>query len=387
MALTFAQLTQVVTKDEALTQLLSTATSLGFNTTSWQSGSVPRTILEVFAYVYAEASTVISGIASGGLNPTAQGEWLKLLARSHYDNEPRAAVTTQGTMVLACTALGGPYTITAGQLVVADTATGRTFRNQAAGGSLSSGGTLSLTFEAEVAGAASDIETGATLELKTPLAGVSVTNPVVGITDSWITRNGADEETDAQLRERNRTKWATLGIGPGMAYAHNALSAHASVKRVAVIDSNPRGPGTVDVVIAGDAGVLSGTVVTAVTEYFDGTTDGVDRVNSSADLLVASATAFPISVTANVYVIKQYNTAATQAAVLAAVESFFKALPIGGTKLVEGGQGAVRLGALYGALLATTGVQNVVFSAPLSDTNIDPDEVAVPTISLSYYPV
>jgi phage-related baseplate assembly protein len=385
MPVTFAQLTQVVTKDEALTQLLSTATSLGFNTTSWQSGSVPRTILEVFAYVYAEASTVVSGIASGGLNPTATGEWLKLLSRSHYDNEPRSAVATQGTMVLACTALGGPYTITAGQLVVADTATGRTFRNQAAGGSLVSGGTLSLTFEAETAGAAGDIDTNAVLELKTPLAGVSVTNPAV--TDSWITRNGADEETDAQLRERNRTKWATLGIGPGMAYAHNALSAHASVKRVAVIDNNPRGPGTIDVVIAGDAGVLSGTVVTAVDDYFDGTTDGVDRVNSSADLLVKSAIAFPIAVTANVYVIKQYNTAATQAAVLAAGESFFKALPIGGTSLTAGGQGAVRIGALYGALLSITGVQNVVFSAPLADTTIDPDEVAVPTFSLSYYPV
>jgi phage-related baseplate assembly protein len=387
MALTFAQLTQVVTKDEALQTLIDQATALGFNTTSWQSGSTPRTMLEVFVYVYAAASVVVSGIASGGLNSTAEGDWLSLLASSHYKNTRRAAVTTQGTMVLACSALAGPYTITAGQLVVADTATGQTFRNQAAGGSLTSGGTLSLVFEAETAGAAGDIATGATLELKTPLAGVTVTNPVGGSVDSWISRNGADAETDAQLRERNETKWATLGVGPGMAYAHHALTASASVKRVSVDDSNPRGPGTIDLYIAGDSGALAGTIVTAVDDYLDGTTDGVDRVNSSADLLVQSATALSVPVTASVYVIKQYNTAATQTAVSTAISNYFKALPIGGTTLTAGGQGAVRIGGLYSAILAITGVQNVVFAAPTADVNVDIDEVAVPTITLSYYPV
>ncbi len=377
--ITLAEILTPSTEEEALATCLEILDSLGFTATSWQSGSRQRTVVQMFARVYAAFTVTIASLASMGLNETASGDWLTLFSASHYDNTRRAAVKTQGAVVLtASSAAPGPFTIAIGQLVFADVSNGYTYRNTT-GGTLNASGTLSVSVEAETAGANRDVAGSTITIMKTPLAGVTCNNAA-----DWITRNGSDLETDSALRERNRSKWGTLGIAPGTAYQYYAAMGHESVRRVWVDDTNPRGPGTLDIYLAGDSGAVAGSVVTAVTAYMDGTADGVDRTGSATDLLVASAANLTVSVTGTVYLLKQYDTAATRTAINAAIEAFFKTVPIGGTRIVDGGLGSLRFGALAAAIYPIAGVQNVAFVSPVSDVPMTVGQVAVPTVAFSY---
>lgn len=379
------QLLGVVTIEQARQQLINHATALGFNATSWQDGSIPKTLLFIFAEVYAALGHGITEIAKGGYLDLAEDVWLHMKADSDYDNQVHRAVATQGLVTLTSTSFAPPYSITIDQLTAAN-ADGITFRNKTAG-TLSSGGTLELLFEAEAPGSKGNIAPNTLTILKTPLAGVSINNPVQPDTTPWITRDGADAESNAELRTRSRTKWATLGIGPGMAYVHNARQAHESVKRVFVDDTNPQGPGTIDLYLAGDSGEVSATVVQAVDAYLKGVTDGIDRVNTTAALEVFSATAKLVTIAAGVYIVKQYDTPETRLKITESIGSYFKSLPIGGTPLQEGGPGAVRLSGIVGAAVIITGVQNFAITSHQLDVPLLKNEVAVPNLQLTYYPI
>lgn len=385
--ITLQQLLTPASEAEALQLCLDELTALGFSANSWQEGSRQRTIVQLFARLYSRLTSTIATLAGAGFNETAVDGWLEVFSRSHYDNEVRAAVTTRGTVSLVASATApGPQSITAGQLVFADSVNGYTYRNRFAF-TLTPSTTHAVEIEAEVAAANRDVPTGTITIVKTPIAGVTVNNPALGLTGTWITRNGADVESNATLRTRNRTKWATLGIAPGMAYAHYALQAHESVRRVFVDDQNPRGPGSVDIYVAGDSGDLAELVVDAVDDYMRGVTDGLDKVGTGADLEVHSAEEVEVPVEGSVYILAPYNTEATHEAIEAAIAAYFQALPIGGTRNTAGGQGFVALASLYTAIMSVSGVQNVAFSAPTSNHFLSSSEVAVPAIDLSYYPV
>lgn len=387
MTITLAQLLTPSTEEEALQYLLDQLDDLGFSAKSWQAGSHRRTIIQLFARVYSGFTTTIAEIAAAGFNESSTGGWLTLFAKSNYDNTRTVALTTRGTLTLTASASApGPFTITAGQLVFADTVNGYTYRNTT-GGTLNASSTLDLTIESETAAASRDVAPSTITVMKTPLAGVTCDNPIPTGLDSWITRNGADAETDIALRARNTAKWGTLGIAPGLAYKYNALAASDSVRRVEVNDNNPRGAGTLDIYIAGDSGALSGSIVTAVEEYFDGTTDGVDRIGTCTDLEITSAVELAVPVTATIYLNKQYDTTATRTLITDAIDDYFQALPIGGSKFVDGGLGYVIVGALTGPLYAITGVQNVVLAAPTANVVMARNEVAVPTVTITYVQV
>lgn len=387
MTITVQQIITPVTEEQALTTCLSILDSLGFSASSWQSGSRRRTVVQMFAKLYAQSTVTIADIASGGYNALAKGPWLTLFSDSHYDNQRIDAVRTQGTLLLISAAnTPGPQSIAAKQLVFADNIHGYTYRNLNAF-TLNVNASHSITIEADVAQAAGDVAVNTITEMKTPIVGCTVNNPAIGSTGTWITLNGADQESDLALSERNRTKWGTLGIAPGIAYAYYARLGHASVRRVYVDDSNPRGPGTIDVYVASDSGPVAAGVVSDVTDYMDGTADGVEKIATTADLLVFSAAALGVTVSAQVYILAQYNNATTYAAIEAAVAAYFKDLPIGGTRLTTGGVGAVRIGSLYAAILQVTGVQNVAFLSPTADVAMTASQVAVPTFTPTYFPV
>jgi uncharacterized phage protein gp47/JayE len=295
-------------------------------------------------------------------------------------------LATQGTIVLTAAALAPPATINADDLV-ASTESDITYRNKT-GGTLKPGGTLELMFEAEVAGAGGNVAPNTITILKTALAGVTISNPVLPAGTSWITRDGADQETDPELRRRNMTKWATLGMGPALAYVYWAREASASVKRVFVDDTNPRGVATFDIYVAGDSGEVSQNVVDEVDKYLRGLTDSVVRVQKTANAKVIAAKKREVDDAAQVFILKQYDTPANRAAVHAARDAYFKSIPIGGTPLNDGGPGAVRLSALGGAMIARVpGVQNVAFTHLMRDEPLLKHQVAVPTATLEFVQV
>ena len=388
MALTLQQLLTPVTEEEAVQTLLDWLTGLGFSASSWQSGSRQRTFVQIAARMWQTLSNAtVPNIAKGGFNELATGLWLKIFSESHYDNTPTAAVTTQGTVSLIASAQApGPTAIGASALVFKDSVNGFTYRNRFAF-TLTPASTHQVEVEAEVAASNRDVATNTITVMETPIAGCSVTNPALGVTGTWITRNGADAESDSSLQGRNRSKWGTLGIAPGVAYEYYAKQGHESVRRVWVDATNPQGPGTVDVYIAGDSGSLVPSIVTAVQDYLDGTTDGFDRTATTATLEVKSATDATVIIVAAVYILKQQNTAANQALITKSIQDYFKTVPVGGVRDADLNPGVVPIGGLYAAIIQNSGVQNVSFSSPSGDYPLLKSEVAVPSITLTYYPI
>ncbi len=100
--------------------------------------------------------------------------------------------------------------------------------------------------ESEEYGASANAGVGQICELVTPVESVSgVSNQA-----DWLTSEGADEETDAQLQERYALAWAANNGCTKHAYKAWALSV-PGVTSVSILDQHPRGQGTVDIVVRG----------------------------------------------------------------------------------------------------------------------------------------
>jgi uncharacterized phage protein gp47/JayE len=281
-------------------------------------------------------------------------------------------VRTRGTVVLTCSALAGPYTIAVGQ-ITATNAAGRRFRNTE-GGTLSSGGTLSLAFEAEEPGAAYNIANDSMTIMLTPLAGVSVSNPLVSGSTTWTTTTGADVETDEQLRARCKAKWATIGTGATSdTFRFWALTAAAEVKRVKVLEHSNLGAsadGHVTVYLAGDSGPVSSgdpeDAVEIVEAYID------ERRPLCVTTHIESAVAHPITITAEVFVLAARLDAA-QAVLEEHLQELVRSIGIGGT---------VYRAAIIEQLMRPDGVVNATLAAPAADVALASNGVATFTFEL-----
>lgn len=369
MAVSLASLLVPVTEEEALDFSLSTLQALGFSATSWQPGSVQRTLVQLSASIYASLSSTVALIAAAGFNSLATGGWLDVLSEDYFANTRVAAVETQGVVRLTASPTAPPVVIAAGDLQIANTATQAantaTFRNTS-GGTLNPGGTLDVDVEAETAGAASNLANSVALYMWTSLVGVSATNPPLGSTGTWITRAGADAETDERLRERNVNKWSTLSYAAvDGAYRAWALAADDSVTRVKVRSNNPYGPGSVDVVCATAIGGISTTQAADILDYIMGTTDDVGRRPLGDVVSVQSASAVALTVSGTVTVEAAYSATTTLAAVKDAILGVLNATDIGGTPIPPATTpGYIIHSRLVAAVEALDGVIAVSITAP-----------------------
>lgn len=380
MALSFEQLIGQVTKDQAFETIIDLLEGYGFPARSWESGSVQRTVFEGVALLYSQLKGAASNLARGGHNSYAERDWLTMYSDSQFDNQRFDGRPTQGMARLTDAASSGPYTIASGTVVISDLLNNYRYRNITAG-VLPQGGSLSLKFEADAAGYAQNVANGALTVLVQGPPGATVTNPALG-SGTWLTRTGTDQESDPSLRLRNTGKWGTLSPagGPAAAYEYWARQAEPSVRRVYVDPTSVDGTGALTVYIAGDDGSLTSLVVASVQDYIDGT-DGVGRRPLGANVTVASATEQVITATVTAYLQPGllYDDP-TRAAVVAAVEAYFKTLPIGGTRIDGLGSGKVLLGRLYHALFSVPGVANVALSLS-ADVTLAANIVAVPNFT------
>lgn len=345
-------------------------------TTAWQPGSTPLSLLASEADPLADLSQLIAKIAASGLLESATGDWLTLLAWNVYGLRRNQATPTLGFVRLTNSG-SSPQTIAVGQLWLSD-AVGHRYTNTA-GGTLAASGTLDLPVQAEQLGAAYNVAQATIIAMVTPLPGVSCSNPV-----DWLTRTGAvpgtDEESDDLLRQRCRARWSALGVGATVAtYRLWARTADPAVQQVAVIQDGIV-PGQVDVYIAGAAGApLSGGIVAEVDAYIR------PRMPVCTALLVASATAHAITVTATVYV-STAKMAAAKAAIEAALTSYFNNAPIGGysTPLAPNVISAEKI---IGLITGPDGVVDALVTSPTVNVTLGATEVPQPTYSLTYVAV
>lgn len=365
MALSLAQLLTPSSEDESLASIISILNGLGFSASDWETGSIQRTLIQLLARLHSSASNTTLAITKGRYNDLAEGDWLTLLSQSQFDNTKIPAVATTVKMTLTDPLNVGPISIIASQLVAVDQDS-FTYRNTAPG-TLPLGGTLELSFDAEVPGRTHPTS----LDLATPIAGITaVISPV-----DPITVPGADAEADDRLRTRNRAKWATLAYAaPQDAYIAWALAASPSVTRAWVDDLNPRGPGTLDLYVAGPTGSVPSPVLTTILDYIDGNIDGIYRRPLGSDLQVFSASTASVPITGTLYVLPAYSTTVVRDAVYAAITAYMQTLPVGGT---------VDLAQLYSTAMGVTGVRNIHITAPTVDTTVAATSVPVPALNFA----
>jgi len=362
----YAEIIVPITKDEQLSTLLSLAALAEMPTTSWQPGSVPLALLQIDAQSSSELSVVIADIAKGGNLEDASGVWLDLLVMSQFNLPRRGAVFAKGIPVLTCASNAGPYSIDPNQLWASD-ASGHRFNN-ITGGILATSGTLSVEWIAEFAGQAYNLSPGALTILKTPLPGVTITNP-----SNWQTRVGANKELDSAYRQKAKDRWPDIGSGAtAAAYRLWALSAGVEdVRRALPLEANnlgtPQG-GHVTVYLAGAAGAISGPNVATVNTYLQAKRPLCVQVH------VASGVNRNIAVTGTLYVQMGFGSSALALAQDALVR-LEPLIAIGGT---------VYRDQLIEVLMEVPGATHVPLSAPASDVVMTIPEIAkfVPTIAV-----
>lgn len=344
--------------------------------TSWQTGSVPLSLVENDAAVMEDLYRTVAAVASGGLIDTSTGPWLDLLAGQVYNLTRNAGVQTQGYVTLTDTASAGPFALTDGQVWVASVG-GYRF-NSSGAYTLPKGGSVSVLVKAERPGQAYNVGNGTITSLVTSLPGVTVNNPIYA-SGTWITQQGADPEADAALRTRCKARWPSLGIGtPNDAYALWARTADSSITRT-LVQADATTPGRVLVYLAGSAGPVGAGAVTNANNYIQ------PRTPLCVTALVQNTTGVPITVSGTVYVATAYLAAAT-AQVSANLTALFgggvsnmgevlPGIPIGGT---------VYQTAIIEQIMAAVGVRNVVLTGPLTDTVLTSTQVATLTQSLTF---
>lgn len=374
--LSLASLRKPLTKAQALERVTNLFTALGFETTSWADGSIQKTFLMTLALVVSDLSEVAKNLAEFGFNSYSKGVPLTEFSRSRFDNERVAAVAAKGPMVLTSTA-SIAYPIQVGQLI-ASTATGIEFRNTTGGtlsaGSVASPSTLTLTFEAVKRGASGNVASSAVNKLVTPLAGVTIAN---SSGSPWYTTAGADEESNASLQARNRTKWANLTV-EAVAETYEAVARAAGATKVNVHDSNPRGAGTVDIYCAADAALLGTSTMEAIQAAFAARafqTDATWPAGASSRSAAQHPPTSALDVVATLYHDSGTAGATISARALTALRDFLAETPIGGWDYSPGPANVVLREDLINVLRNVEGVTTVVLTTPSAT-------VAVGTLAL-----
>lgn len=351
MTLSYAQIDAGTTEAEAEAEIIQRLSELGFASKGWQSGSVQLTIgVKIPAWIYSKWSVFAQTILRGMHNETATGEFLTRFSKSQYDNTRKPAIAAQYTVRHTTASGEGPHSVAIGDLIATD---GISVYRNIEGGTLTSAATVDLVYECEIPGSDGNTNDGAIVTLTTPLAGVTITNPA----PSQVIA-GADEEQDPELVVRNTTRWGTLSINQtGDGWRNVALSV-TGVGRSAVDDTNPRGPYTLDLYIAGATSAAGSGLAAAVQALVD------ERKSPTDDIVTLDAPSTAVVVSGNYY----YQTGKTgvPAAVQSAIEAYVNASPIGGYQLTSSLKGIDRAG-ITGAIRSVSGVTNVDLTAPTSD--------------------
>lgn len=359
-------------RDTLITEILAVLAADGCPVTAWQTGNPLRTLARADATALADLHATVRLIGAAAFLDDAEEDWLTLLARSKFDVTRVPGVACVGRVVLTVASGAGPYTITAGGLVVSDGV--RRWRStNTTSVSITSAATTTVEVQAEAVGTDYNVANGVITTIVSPAnAGVTVTNPAIS-GGPWYTLAGAAEETDASLRQRCRDKWGTLGRGANdTAYRYWARTGHAyeaQVTRASVVWGV--GDGTLTIYIAGPSSAISDAgIVAEVQSWVNTNKPGTDTPT------VVAASAVTMGITGTVRVRAASDSTANRALATDAIAAYFASLGIGDD---------VDIAAVDAAIYAASGIVDVDLDTAINaDTSINNGEIAVPSVALTW---
>lgn len=369
--MTLDELVEPLTLEEARASIYATLATKGVTTTTWKPGAVVRTIIAALAILVVAFSRLQALVGKSGFLELSEGDWLTEVARNVYGVERDLGSFATGNVELD-NASTNVYSGVAGDLVFAHATTGKTYRNTAA----FSVGSLALNVlvpvQADELGSGSNANPGTITVMKTPLAGVTATNPTALV--------GNDVEADPALRTRSREKTGVLSpMGPRDAYAYVAKSvkrADGSSVGVTRVKTVPDGVGGVTVYIADADGPVAGPDVTLVA-------DAIHKLVEPLSITpnVQSAVAKLIVPTYTLWVrdTSGMSNADIAAAVQTKLTDWLATQPIGGW-IKPTQPGRVYLDAIRGVIVSTLGNDltiDVDLTVPAADVDILSNEAPV----------
>jgi phage-related baseplate assembly protein len=330
MSYSLAELTTPLTADEVEAAIYAALVARGAKTTAWKPGAVVRTIIAGVAIVLAAFSSLAALVAAGGFLDLATGDWLTLLARYAFGVERIGATFATGTVTLT-NASGTAYSGGADDLIVQNSTTDAVYRSTEAWSLDAAGGPndeIDVEVRAVEARSDSTSPAGDVDALVTTLSGVAVTNAAALI--------GTDEEEDPALRTRCLERTGPLSPnGPKDAYAYaarGALDANGDSIGVTRVATQAVGDGTVNVWVATATGAVTGDPDDPATDLGAIAAAIYEQAEPlSVEAVVASATAYPIAVTYElwIYTSAGLSEADVEALVETALEDLFARTPIG----------------------------------------------------------
>lgn len=316
------------TEAENLEAFLVEATALGMPTGGWDEVRLPRTVFQIEAKSHTEWQALREKIVAGGLldlaaalrkeDGTEEHYYLDKLGEGFFDTRRVAARATIGTVRLTDSASVGPFTIsTVLERIAKAPGANQLYRNTTTPVVIPLNSFVDATFKADVAGAAGNVANGAIDRLVNAIPGITVANPAVGATGTWITTAGRDAETNATYLARLKSRWGTLGAGGvASAIAWHITDAAPTITRYYIDDANPNGPGSVDVWIANATGPATVGEVAAVDARLQ-----AKRPKGTGPRRTFSATQLSQAVTGVVYATGNPDAATQASAAITALQS------------------------------------------------------------------
>ena len=328
--------------------------------TNFNPSAAIRNLLEVIAAPIAELYQLLQTVTSQSWVETATGEWLDLRVKE-VGIKRKPALKAQ--VYLTFSAEEAPEQ----NIVIPQNTICKSVKDEEGNeyrfytmeeAVLEAGETSVVTLaEAEETGSEYNVGEGTITRMVTPVGGISAVTNVdfrdgEGNLVGYLKREGADGETDAQLRRRAIGSWETIGIGgTRTAYRTWALSV-PGVVAASVLDDFPFGPGTVGVVIVGPEGEPSAQLIQDVYDYIK------LRKPLTADVRVLG----PVIETVNInLIVTRFAHAAEEEVeedVLAAIEDY-----AGNLQLGEG----LIISRLINVVMDAPGVYNARVAAPSPD--------------------
>lgn len=251
---------------------------------------------------------------------TAGGKLLRLLAWA-VNVTAKPASAAEGVIRFIKSDAKTATTVKAGTLVQTERINGKVYVLATVADVVIPAGTASalIAVRATETGGAYNLAPGYYRILPVAVDGISQ----VASEEDWLTKPGADEESDDELRERCRNQFNLVGnyhtdaVYRAMIAAVTALS----IDRIFFEHDAPRGPGTANAYLLLDSGVVTSQFIDAVNDYIN--TQGHHGHGDDMQCFAMPETRHDLAVT--VYVASVSNmTAEDAAALIAGVENLIR---------------------------------------------------------------
>ncbi len=240
---------------------LEVAEFLGLPVSSWRTGDPTRSQYYYQATVLEGLEQKAAEFAKSGFLSTAEGDWATVHAYEVYGVQRSAATYATPTVTLR-NAGGGVFPLAAGDLVVQNSITKKTYKSTNNPGVLGPGATHTYELIAEEAGSGSSLAENELDAFVTP-AEMAAFGVVI---ESNTAAAAQDEQTLTELKDQcGDTLGALSPNGPPDAYEYvcknSALTGVTEVNRATSVGDDSTG--LVQVYVASSTGPVSGASVTA----------------------------------------------------------------------------------------------------------------------------